>query len=144
MDVPSSGRTIIFVSFVLVGPELDPDAITSLLGLQPTRSYRRGETMRTRPMHRYPTGSWSLESGLPTSEPIDVQIISLLGRLEGRATEIRNLVHSGLDGGFYCTYSMGSKLGRIRLTSPVLARIGNLDLDITIDVDYEEDETGND
>lgn len=144
MDESSPVRVIVLVSFVLVGADLDPETITDLLGLQPTRARRRGEVIRSHPSSVYPTGSWSLQSDLHDSEPIEAHVTRLLDHLEGKGSEIRSLIHSGLDGGFYCTYAMQTELNRILLSSATLARIANLNLDLTIDTSCEGESAGED
>jgi hypothetical protein len=122
----------ILVSFVLTGPSLDPDAVSSLLGLTPTRSHRRGEATRSgRP---YAIAIWGLDSGCGPSEALETQLDSLLHQLQPRSGEIRALLRSGVDAGFYCTYSLSADTGRIRLSPQVLARVASLRAQLVIDV----------
>jgi hypothetical protein len=64
------------VSLRLFGHDLDPDSITSLLGRQPTRSWRAGEMKFGRPAK---FGSWHLKSDF--SGDLDTQIKDLLTSL---------------------------------------------------------------
>ncbi|HUA97113.1 MAG TPA: DUF4279 domain-containing protein [Terracidiphilus sp.] len=68
------GRTK--VSLRLFSDDLDPEAVTSLLGRQPTRSWRAGEMKFSRPAT---FGSWHLQSDL--SGDLDAQIRGLLASL---------------------------------------------------------------
>ena len=49
-----------FFQLSIVGSRLDPVEITALLGIQPSRSYKKGETTRSGSQYRK-TGLWMLE-----------------------------------------------------------------------------------
>lgn len=53
------------VTLRLLSPELDPDAISASLSIQPTRAYVRGAqylAKRTRSLLTHPTGHWSIST----------------------------------------------------------------------------------
>jgi Domain of unknown function (DUF4279) len=66
------------VSLRLFSDDLDPESVTSLLGRQPTRSWRAGDMKFGRPAK---FGSWHLNSDPLAPGDLDTQIGSLLGSL---------------------------------------------------------------
>jgi hypothetical protein len=76
------------VSYVLRGPDLDPDAITRLTGLTPGFGFRRGELKvwpkgprKGEPINgrSYDHGAWFLESGRNDSDEFHEHLDALLG-----------------------------------------------------------------
>lgn len=134
----SGSSDIVIVSFVLAGPNLDPTEVTSEIGLRPTRAYRKGEAM-PRPGHYYATGLWSLKSSRAPSASLEEQIASLLNELEPRAAEVRRTVRTGIDAGFYCTCAVGNPPIRVCLTASTLSRLGELNLDLVMDISHDPD-----
>lgn len=63
------------VSLRLISDHLDPESVTSLLGQQPTRSWRAGEMKLDRPAK---FGSWHLNSDPRVPGELDTQIRDLL------------------------------------------------------------------
>jgi hypothetical protein len=49
-------KTTAFATLRFCGDRLDPDRITAILGVQPTKAYRKGETYLARPRAGYVTG----------------------------------------------------------------------------------------
>ncbi len=130
------------VGVVLTGRDLDPTLVTSLLGMSPTRAHRRGEKMPRRTDREYPSGVWSLESGLSSTESLEAQLTALLDRLEPRAEAIARLVASGVDGAFFCSYFIERATGRVALSGPILMRMSAFGLDFVVDVYCEEPSDG--
>jgi hypothetical protein len=69
-------------SLRIAGDDLEPTAITNLLGAEPTLSYRRGEVRPGRPgtaPARF--GMWSLAAGEATPADVDRQVADILRQL---------------------------------------------------------------
>lgn len=49
-------RKMAFATLRFTGDRLDPDRITAILGVQPTKAYRRGESYLAGPRAGYATG----------------------------------------------------------------------------------------
>jgi hypothetical protein len=63
------------------GIELDPDALTSRLGVTPTRTQRRGEPVGKGRDETFTAGLWSLELRVEAPEEADAVISRLLAML---------------------------------------------------------------
>lgn len=68
------------VWFSIASPDLDPGAVTELTGIEPDRSWRRGDP-KPRTRTPYPDGAWLLESGLGPSDEFHDHLAALIGRL---------------------------------------------------------------
>lgn len=129
------------VSFRFIGPQVDPDEVTSRLGLSPMEAHKAGEPDPKHPTRTHSTGFWAIDSGVSTVDPIDVHISRLLDQLEPRAEALAELRDMGYTGNLYCSYFMFQESGRIQMGSPTLSRIASLNLTLTIDTyrwDYGE------
>jgi hypothetical protein len=75
------------VYFKLVSDDIDPDEITKLLGMQPTKVRKKAQ-----PIPKY--NSWEYSSGKEVSEVIDVYKMSsaVIAALEPKAEEIAKIV----------------------------------------------------
>lgn len=112
------------VKIAIYGTDLIPEEITSLIGVQPTESFRRGYVRSPR---SYPTrhGAWFLESrGLAPDGP-DVQLRTVLAQVptskevwekiaENHTIQIRFGIHmSGWNKGFGLPKELLSQLAAI-------------------------------
>ena len=71
------------VSFSISDDNLNPTEISSLLGAEPSRGVRKGETFygqQGRPVQAR-TGMWQIGSGYSTAPELDAQIAALLNRM---------------------------------------------------------------
>ena len=68
------------VWYMLVGPDLDPQAISARTGIEPDQAWRAGEP-RPRTGAPYAEGAWLLESGLPRSAEFHDHLDALIARL---------------------------------------------------------------
>jgi hypothetical protein len=59
------------------GDSLDPNEVTRMLACEPTRANRKGETPSGK-NYRTVTGGWLLESKLPPTDELEVQLENLL------------------------------------------------------------------
>ncbi|HEV7759957.1 MAG TPA: DUF4279 domain-containing protein, partial [Acidimicrobiales bacterium] len=55
------GTSRTYATFRMFKDDLDPDAVTTELGITPTRSFRRGDRRPTAPT-LYPRGGWLLST----------------------------------------------------------------------------------
>jgi hypothetical protein len=129
-------------SFRLIGPLLDPDAVTRATGLTPEVSHRKGDPhvgAHGRQYQPWPTGVWSLssEQGLPGSDKhLDDHLAWLLDQLEPHAGDLRrSRTEQQLTADFYCSYFMGQANSGFELSAAILARIVALGLDASVGVD---------
>ncbi len=126
------------VGFRFIGPAVDPEGLTRLIGVSPTDSHRSGQPMLKRHDRTYGTGFWGIESGLPPTAPVEDHAARLLDLLEPHAGALRGLAASGLIGEFYCSYFIEETEGTVDLSSSTLARIGSLPARLLIAIYCEE------
>ena len=67
----------------------DPDAVTRLLRIQPSRVWRRGEPRPGRKGPPVRHELWALDSSLPSSEPFEAHLAELLAVLEQNPNGVR-------------------------------------------------------
>ena len=132
-----------YVSFIVSGPDLNPDEVSAALGgLAATHTHHRGDARKSPPgrdivVHPYDDGMWMLRSSLPESAPMIDQIGQLLGLLEKHQAAIHLL--SG-QGKVSFTCELWGPTG-FALPADLLARIGGLgaEFSVTINPDYGEE-----
>jgi Domain of unknown function (DUF4279) len=129
-------------SFRLMGPSLDPDAITHATGLTPETSHRKGDPHEGAHGRQYPPwrdGMWSIcsDQGSPESlNHLDDHLTWLLEQLEPHADALRRLVaEQGLRADFYCSYFMGRSNSSFEVTARNLARVVALGVDASLGFD---------
>lgn len=94
-DDPSNEAT---ATFRILGDDLDPGEVTSLLGLEPTQAVARGHARcgvsrsgKRTPRPTAKQGGWTLESPLPRSASLGDHLAGLLDHLEPVAERIAAL-----------------------------------------------------
>ena len=124
------------VGFRFGAPDLDPDKISSLLGLQPSRSYRTGEL---RPLKHgrfagqsFPQriGVWLLDSPLPGKAEAEEHLVWLLDQLEPRMAEVHQVIESGAKADFYLGLITECGQGGCILTPELLRRLGRFGVEL--------------
>lgn len=109
----------------IIGDDLVPEEITSLLGAPPTRAERKGEAIPTRKGQRIAkTGGWRLEATAREPEDLDAQVSEILSRLTSnleawrtlreryRLDLILRLVHEREQRGRICFSFYAARVGR--------------------------------
>lgn len=129
-------------SFRLMGPLLDPDAVTLETGLIPESSHRKGDPhvgVHGRQYPPWPSGLWSLSSehALPAlGNHLDDHLAWLLDQLEPHADVLRRIcAEQQLRTDFYCGYAMGQANSGIELSGPTLTRIAVLGLGTSVGIE---------
>ena len=75
-------KDIAKVEVGLTGDGMEPDEVTKIVGLSPTRSFRKGERVSKRGIERVqPWSLWALEA---EGEDVEATVRVLLTQLEGR------------------------------------------------------------
>jgi hypothetical protein len=132
------------VSFIISGPDLDPDKVSGwLAGLTPTHTHRRGDARKSPPgrdivVQPYDSGMWMLRSSLPESAPLPDQLAQLLTQLEKFQADVKAL---SAEGRVYFNCEMWGPTG-LELPADLLARMGALgaDFGVTVYPDYGDQE----
>src|SRR5438552_1140394 len=124
------------VALRVTGDSLDPEEITTLLGCQPTTSYRKGDAVegsKTGRAYIKKLGTWVLEVSDRTPENLEGQISELLGGLTNDL-----LVWSRLKNSFeidlYCGLFMKTSNNGTTISADVLRRLGERGIELSIEI----------
>lgn len=85
------------VKFIIFGEDLQPDEVTLTLGLSPSKSWVKGESIPkdsmsgVTPKVVYPFGQWMLHAPCSKYEVFAVQLEKLLNMLEASREEVQKL-----------------------------------------------------
>jgi hypothetical protein len=134
-DTPANSLDAeIAVSLTLRSPDLDPEQITGVTGLAPTKTWRVGEPIREGLLLRHKQSGWSIASGLPHSQELEDHVEALLRRL---GSGWRALVDLGrrYDAEVDCAvYCYGGVRPAIHLSEEQLHRLAELNAALDIDL----------
>jgi hypothetical protein len=123
-------------SFRIMGDNLDPVEITELLGIQPSHSHKKGDSKKGTVIEfpPYPSGLWSIDSSaIPKTKELEEHLSYLLNILEPLKQQIEMLKKEGFKMDFFCGYFSEIDSG-IMLSSNVLKRLGELEVDLDVDI----------
>jgi len=122
------------VSFTLTGVDLDPEEVTRLAGLRPTKTWRLGDVIRPPAILRYRHSGWRLKSALPPSASLREHLNSLLGQLEPSWEVARQLGRRYYAEIACVVYSRGGDRPEIRLDAGMLEKLTELNAALDIDL----------
>lgn len=128
------------VSFRIFGEDLDPDAVTNVLGIRPDSAVRKGEErdlkVGSRVIHLRPArqGMWSISSKLPPDNPLEEHLQGLLALLEPKAEVIRGLAESGCSVDFFCGLFLRDYNDGVTLPPELLSGIAALGAELGLDI----------
>lgn len=71
----------IVVAYALTGADLDPSHVTAQTGLQPSKTWHKGDLIDPRAINRYKISGWRMASRLPEASELDDQIEDVLAQL---------------------------------------------------------------
>jgi len=121
------------VWFSLAGPDLDPDAVTALTDIRPSRSWRRGDP-KPRTGLPYRDGAWLLESGLAASDEFHDHLDALITRLKpswSAFVELGQRYEATVDVVICCREAQGPL---IQLLPDVAAALSDLGATLSFDI----------
>ncbi|MBC8145131.1 MAG: DUF4279 domain-containing protein [bacterium] len=117
----------------MLGKDLEPAAVTSILGLEPMEAARSGEPRRNgKGNGSHSEGFWAYEAAShdDVNECRDHQLVCLVDRIEPNIEKLRA---SGVERiYFYYTLSSFTGLMNIRFRPDTLAKLGRLDADLYV------------
>jgi hypothetical protein len=127
-------------AFRIISDRLDPDQISSLLGIKPDHSHKKGEPNNRRsksgkiivgPVHK--TGIWSIYSTLPETSSLEEHLTSLIGRLDPVGDKIKQLSTEGYRVDIFCGYFFNHGVqGGFDISPKTLERIGKMGISLAI------------
>jgi len=99
-------------SLRIFGDSIDPEAISSYLGLLSDHQHRVGDPIGSGQEHTYKHNMWILKSKAPPEASLEVHLDDILTRVESKQLYLRSLAeHATVD--FYCVvfWNNGFQLG---------------------------------
>lgn len=133
-------REVFDASFRIIGNKLDPDEITSLLGIKPDYSHKKGQPNNRRsksgkiilgPPHK--TGIWSINSDLDETSSLEEHLEFLLGTITPFGEKIRQLSDEGYRVDFYCGFfQKPGAQGGFNVAPDVLQRMGEIGINLAV------------
>lgn len=116
------------VTVRFVGDNVEPEMLTSKLGIQPSKTHVKGELSTGRSSHAYPTGYWGIDSPYSSDQGFEEHLEYLLDILEPKLPILKQLEEMGLSPNFYCGFFAAEKDSDIyiRLDPTILERLGRL------------------
>jgi len=124
------------------GDDLDPDAVSSVLGVQPTSSCRKGDLFRGKVSERIEkTGKWLLRLPEKPGEPFEPQIDALLNTLTQDLSVWRTLTQK-YNADLFCGVWLRNWNRGMGLSPQLMARLAERGLELGLDIyaDHEGDD----
>jgi len=122
-----------FATFRLIGKDLDPDTATSLLGLNPTRMFRRGDKRGESKVWLH--GYWEICSqDVVKTTDLAVHIEWLLEKLEPVREQLGSLIKGEVKADIDCFFESLTGHGGPTFSPRLLARIASLNLELGLDI----------
>jgi len=111
-----------------VGEKVDPEIITSKLGIQPSETHVKGELSKKRSKHAWSTGYWGIDSPCSPDQAFEKHIEVLLELLEPKLLILQHLREEGISLSFYCGFFVNEPEGSFftRLNPVLLERLGRI------------------
>jgi hypothetical protein len=122
----------ISVYFLLTGFEITPDEITSILGIEPSKSWSVGDTIEKTKLKRKENG-WTLSSGLDKSSELEEHLTSLFQQIQSKWSIFLNLC-SKYEAEISCTiYSYEAQGSAMHFDKAIIKYVAELNAEIDID-----------
>jgi len=130
------------VSFRIMGDDLDPTIITTLLGIEPDHKHKKGDSNTGKAKSGkiiyyspYSSGMWAIKSKLDKHSRIQEHIESILEQLVPKKEMLEKLHNDGFEMDFYCGYFFEkTPQPGLWITSDTLKKMGDLGIDLGIDL----------
>jgi Domain of unknown function (DUF4279) len=117
----------------ILGEELDPDEVGVVLGVEATRTHRKGQPRSSRQQGVWRDSLWYFQSPLDPDRDMADHVKWLLDSLEGRLDALRALSEKfRVD--LFCGFSSGSGQGGFTLDAATLLRLGRLGVPLVLDL----------
>ncbi len=137
MSKARSGRNInkhLFATFILRGKGLNPQEVTDSLGVNPSKSFKRGD-WRTE-TERWTRNFWSLTSqDKIQSDDLSTHIEWLLNQFEQVNNKlIEILKRDGVESEISCFWIFPTEHEELEISSELLSRIASLGVNLNFDI----------
>lgn len=143
MKPSKASKMEVQVTVRFVGDHVDPQLLTSKLGIKPSKAHKKGEQTHKQSSSVYPTGYWGIDSPYALDQPFKKHLEYLLDLLEPKISILQQLREIGLCPNVFCGFSpLEEELSTfIDLESNILERIARIgaSLDMHIYCWYAEE-----
>jgi len=125
----------ISVSFELKGSELEPEKITALLGIIPTKTWRVNDLVHPKAGVRRKSNGWSLKSQLDKSAELDEHIKSIFEELQPSWQSLVEICKQ-YDALISCAVYRYQQIPAIDLDKDIVKKAAELNAGIDVDIYY--------
>ena len=108
-------------------------AVTSIMGVQPTEGWVRGDAVPRHPTAKRTHSRWALHSGLPRTSPFEAHLLALLDKLEVLADPVRRVASRFTAGVQAAIYTADANPG-MEVSAAAAKRLAALGLGIDFDI----------
>ena len=138
-DYPTCAYTHVWLR--VLNEELDPDEISRILELQPTRTIRAGETVSWKSSRMRRHSSWFLESADQVDSRDSRENFDwLLNQIGGKGPQLQELAKRGYLVDICCRWDSASGEGGPSFTPWQLSTLGALGIELWFDIYFDADE----
>ena len=125
---------MVFTTLVIRGKNLVPQEVTEVIGIVPTKSFKRGDIRNGD--KKWPHGYWELESkNFVESVDLAVHLEWLAAKLEPSKAELVKLIgQEGIDAELSCFWILPSSYESLSLSADLLRCLASLGVRIQFDV----------
>ena len=117
---------------------LDPDEISIVLGLEPTKMVRAGDLASAKTGRRRKYSGWFLEStGLIESRDSRDHFAWLLARICNKGKELRTLASRGYTVDICCRWDSASGHGGPNMDPDQMVQLGSLGIEVWFDIYFD-------
>jgi hypothetical protein len=122
-------------SLRVVGDDLDPHEISTLLGAQPSDAHRKGQSLPTHSgQARFPrTGMWRLDAPATEPEDLDRQVATVLGALTSDLNTWRAIA-SRYTVRLFCGWFMRVGNEGVDVAPETLLALGSRGIELSLDI----------
>ena len=128
----------VYAALILRGKDLNPHSVIDVIGIQPTRSFSKGDVRKNN--KEWPHGYWELNSKeYVTSADISSHINWLIKKLDGSKNEwLMFTGQEGIDAELSCFMIYSSNHEVINMDADLLSELSSLNISLEFDMYFEE------
>ena len=126
------------VSFVVTGFNESPSVVSALMGISPTRAWRKGEEIPGHKNGKQTHDRWELKSSLPLTEPISLHLAEIIKVLELSPHAVKATLERFEGGLSIACYYKDHNPG-FNLSSQLLKQVSALNLSVDFDLYFVGD-----
>ncbi len=120
-------------SLVINHGTLSAQHVTAVLGIEPTRSFERGDPIAAGLTREH--SGWTLEGPPPDDgDDLEARLLHLVGLVRGNVGALNELSSEGYDMTWWCYISEADGQGGVSLSRATLRELADLPIDVNCDI----------